>query len=136
MTDFGAIFEPANQPSWIFYVHVAASLQGLAPGAALPVPFYVLGFDRTSVAAPTPLAAGERSLFCLGPFLFAGSTGVFSEPVTEWHELEGSDCTGRPAGAGMAVDSGLVLAASTAPVIYAPVAPNLPWFSVIVRGQR
>lgn len=135
MSPFGETFEVMMQPGWIFMVHVAGSLQGLVPGAPLPTPFYLLGFDRTSLASPVPLAAGERALFTFGPFLVAGATGMFSEPVTEWHELEGSDCTGRPAGAGMTIDSGLVLAASTTPVVYTPVAPGSAPISVIVRGQ-
>lgn len=135
MSSFGLIFEVMQQPGWVFMVHVACALQGLVPGAPLPVPFYLLGFDRTSAASPDALAAGERALFTFGPFLVAGATGMFSEPVTEWHELEGSDCTGRPAGAGMTIDSGLVLAVSTTPVVYAPFGDNVGRISVIVRGQ-
>ena len=127
MSVFGSVHEPIKTPAYLLYVHLATAL---AP--APPSPLYALLFDRLDVPA-----AGARGFATLGPFLVPGSTAVWAEPVTEWHGMTPDAATnnerGRPPSAGWPLDNGLVIVASSTPVIYTPGPQDV--LSVIVRGQ-
>ena len=128
-SDFGFAFDVDTTPFFLLFIGGSAS--PLAPAAGI----YALLMDANDQAIA--LAPGRRAKFSIGP-IPPGGTFVFSEPVTEWWGLTGTDggmLEGRPAFAGMPFDNGLIVVASTTPLIVtAPLLANP--LSIYARGQK
>jgi len=123
-TPFGSLFEVDTAP------HFLLGICGCVDVAS-PTAIYALLFD-----ALDPNILPPRAFFSIGP-IPAGGTFLFSEFVTEWWGLAGTDggqLEGRQPMAGWPIDHGLIVAASTTPLVLT--APLGDFLSIKMRGQR